>query len=149
MDTEDSRNRISELVTQHIIQAGITPQQFNSMSIAQKRNLEMEKMRAIEQRRQELIDEDLRHQAMKEMFDYEERTEHKGILPAKDRILNYKTKAIKRQAFEALPPKSSLHSRYHLVTAKSLSTLGGGPPPKKVADRPTTAGVVSMFGNSD
>jgi hypothetical protein len=31
---------------------------------------------------------------MRELFEYEERTEHKGVVPARDRIRQFKTRAI-------------------------------------------------------
>ena len=47
--------------------------------------------------------DDLKHEAYKkEMYTYEERTEHKGILPAAQRLKQYKIKTIRR------PPQSAV-----------------------------------------
>ena len=40
---------------------------------------------------------------MRERFEYEERTEHKGVPPAKERIKMYKTKNLLRK-FDGKPP---------------------------------------------
>ena len=44
---------------------------------------------------------------MREIFEEQERTDHKGILPAKDRIKQYKTKTIRRNIPSAYPGASA------------------------------------------
>mmetsp|Transcript_6749 Transcript_6749/g.11323 ORF Transcript_6749/g.11323 Transcript_6749/m.11323 type:complete len:93 (+) Transcript_6749:19-297(+) len=92
MDSDNIRNRTQELVLQHIIQSGMSPTHFNNLPAEQKKMIEEEKLQKIEQKRQELMDYDLQDRMMKDMFYREERTEHKGILPAKERIKQYKIK---------------------------------------------------------
>jgi hypothetical protein len=55
-----------------------------------------EKEKLIEEKQMELLDEIKRDKEMREMFHMEERTEILGILPAKDRIKNYKVKALRK-----------------------------------------------------
>lgn len=51
-----------------------------------------------EKKRQEYMNDELHERHMKDIFAEGERTDHKGIIPAKDRIKQYKTRLIKRQA---------------------------------------------------
>ena len=51
------------------------------------------------------MDDDKHDKYLRDMFYYEERTEHKGIIPARERIKQYKTKNIRRNLPSALPPK--------------------------------------------
>lgn len=90
------------------------------------------------------MDDDNHDRYMKEMFYNEERTEHKGILPARDRIKQYKTKTLRRNI-------NTAHSNTRdmkMNGAKSMATLQTVPEDVKVkfADRPTTAGIASMTG---
>lgn len=65
-----------------------------------------EKEKLIEEKQMELLDEIRRDKEMREMFHMEERTEILGILPAKDRIKNYKVKALRKNLPSALPLKA-------------------------------------------
>lgn len=49
------------------------------------------------------MDDENHDKYMREMFYNEERTEHKGVLPARDRIKQYKTKNIRRNIISAFP----------------------------------------------
>lgn len=49
-----------------------------------------------EAKRLEYMDDEKHEEYMRAIFEGEERTDHKGILPAKDRIRHYKTKNIRR-----------------------------------------------------
>lgn len=51
-----------------------------------------------EKKRAEYMDDEQHERYMKDIFAEGERTDHKGIIPAKDRIKQYKTRLIKRQA---------------------------------------------------
>lgn len=68
-----------------------------------------EELRAIEveKKRLEIMDDENHDRYMREMFYNEERTEHKGILPARDRIKQYKTKNIRRNITTAFPLSKS------------------------------------------
>ena len=59
----------------------------------------------VEEKRLELMDDDLHDKYLRDMFYYlpVERTEHKGIIPARERIKQYKTKSIRRFMPSALP----------------------------------------------
>jgi len=59
-----------------------------------------------EERRQVYMNDEGHEKYMKDFFYYKERTDHKGIIPAKDRIKQYKTKQIKRGIPSALPPQA-------------------------------------------
>jgi len=84
---------------------------------------------------------------MRDIFKFEQRTEHKGVLPAKDRLKSYKTKNIKRHIPSAVP--QSLQGK-RLQSIQSVSDLKVMPSSAKEAAmvRPTTA-AVSHFGISD
>ena len=56
-----------------------------------------------EEKRLEFMDNDAHDKYMRDMFYYDERTEHKGIIPARERIKQYKTKNIRRNLPTALP----------------------------------------------
>jgi hypothetical protein len=106
-----------------------------------------EKEKLIEEKQMELLDEIKRDKNMREMFQMEERTEILGILPAKDRIKNYKVKALRKNLPSALPPKSGfLQSR--IAGVKSTTNLQAKARPKG-EERPVTAGLVSTFGISE
>ena len=47
--------------------------------------------------------DDKHDKMLRAMFEYDERTEHKGIIPARERIKQYKTKTIRRNLPSALP----------------------------------------------
>ena len=49
------------------------------------------------------MDDDKHDKMLRAMFEYDERTEHKGIIPARERIKQYKTKTIRRNLPSALP----------------------------------------------
>ena len=49
------------------------------------------------------MDDDKHDKMLRAMFEYEERTEHKGIVPARERIKQYKTRTIRRNLPSALP----------------------------------------------
>lgn len=66
------------------------------MNPAQVRAREEEEAIKIEEKRLEYMDDEKHEAYMREMFEHEERTEHKGIMPARDRIRQYKTKHIRR-----------------------------------------------------
>lgn len=51
-----------------------------------------------EEKRLEYMDDERHERYMKEIFANEQRTDHRGIIPAKDRIRQYKTRLLKRQA---------------------------------------------------
>ncbi len=103
-------------------------------------------MKKIEERREELKDDEQHDKYLKDMFYNEERTEHKGILPARERIKQYKTKVIRRQ--QGLPPRSSLQQKYRMIGVSSTADIKQQST-AKAADRPTTAGIASTFGISD
>lgn len=106
-----------------------------------------EKEKLIEEKQMELLDEIKRDKNMREMFQMEERTEILGILPAKDRIKNYKVKALRKNLPSALPPKTGfLQSR--IAGVKSTTNLQAKARPKG-EERPVTAGLVSTFGISE
>ena len=87
--------------------------------------------------RLEFMDDEKHDRYMREMFYHEERTEHKGILPARDRIKQYKTKNIRRNITTANPNKSQNASKL-MTGAKSMAMLQNVPEDGKVkfADRP-------------
>lgn len=106
-----------------------------------------EKEKLIEEKQMELLDEIKRDKEMREMFHMEERTEILGILPAKDRIKNYKVKALRKNLPSALPPKAGfLQSR--IAGVKSTTNLQAKVK-LKGEERPVTAGLVSTFGISE
>lgn len=70
---------------------------------AQVKAKEEELKAKMEEKRLEFMDDEKHEQYMREIFEAEERTDHKGILPAKDRIKQYKTKAIRRNIPSAYP----------------------------------------------
>ena len=106
-----------------------------------------EKEKLIEEKQMELLDEIRRDKEMREMFHMEERTEILGILPAKDRIKNYKVKALRKNLPSALPLKAGiLQSR--IAGVKSTTNLQAKLRPKG-EERPVTAGMVSTFGISE
>jgi hypothetical protein len=113
---------------------------------------EMEELKAIEveKRRLEIMDDEIHDRYIREMFEEGERTEHKGILPARDRIKQYKTKNIRRNITTAFPTSKSLNNKKN-IGAQSVSNLQTVPEDGKVkfADRPITAGVASMNGQSE
>ena len=81
-----------------------------------------EKEKLIDEKQIELLDEIKRDKEMREMFQMEERTEILGILPARDRIKNYKVKALRKNLPSALPPKAGiLQSR--IAGVKSTTNL--------------------------
>lgn len=96
------------------------------------------------------MDDDNHDKYMREMFYNEERTEHKGILPARDRIRQYKTKNIRRNIISAMPQSKSQVQK-SMNGVKSQAILQTVPEDGKVkfADRPITAGVTSMNGQSE
>ena len=75
----------------------------------------------------------------------EQRTEHKGILPAQQRIKQYKVRTIKRNIPSALPPKTTMAPR--LLGVQSTLNLAKGVMGKDL--RPTTAAIGSTYGMSE
>ena len=73
------------------------------MNPAQVRAKEAELAELVEQERLEVMDDDKHDRMMRDMFLDYERTEHKGIIPARERIKQYKTKNIRRNLPSALP----------------------------------------------
>lgn len=63
---------------------------------AQVRAKEIEYQKEVEKKRLEYMDDEKHERYMRTMFQEEERTEHSGVPPAKDRIKNYKCRSIKR-----------------------------------------------------
>jgi hypothetical protein len=113
---------------------------------AQVRAKEAEQAEKVEARRLELMDDDNHDKMLRAMFEYDERTEHKGIIPARERIKQYKTKNIRRNLPSALP-KGTGKSRMQGVQSQADLTA---PTAKDFAGaRPTTAGVTSAFGQSE
>jgi hypothetical protein len=99
----------------------------------------------VEQKRLEYMDDEQHDRYMREMFYNEERTEHKGVLPARERIKQYKTKSIRRNITTAVGSKSVVTKKGGNLS-QSLNTLQIVPEDGKVKfdDRPITAGVGSM-----
>lgn len=70
------------------------------------------------------MDDEAHDRYMKKMFAEEERTDHRGVLPAKDRIKQYKVKQIKPQrrnlpsAIPGAPHSLDRQLRNTLVTDK-------------------------------
>ena len=81
---------------------------------AQVKAKEEERAIEVEKKRLEFMDDENHDRYMRDMFYNEERTEHKGILPARDRIRQYKTKNIRRNIISAMPQSKS-------VTQKSMN----------------------------
>ena len=74
------------------------------MNPAQVRAKEAELAERVEEARLEVMDDDKHDRKLRDMFLYPpERTEHKGIIPARERIKQYKTKTIRRNLPSALP----------------------------------------------
>ena len=73
------------------------------MNPAQVRAKEAELAARVEEKRLEIMDDDKHDKMLRAMFEYDERTEHKGIIPARERIKQYKTKTIRRNLPSALP----------------------------------------------
>jgi hypothetical protein len=69
---------------------------------AQVRAKEAEQALLVEEKRLEVMDDDKHDRKLRDMFLYEERTEHKGIIPARERIKQYKTKNIRRNLPSAI-----------------------------------------------
>lgn len=113
---------------------------------AQVRAKEAELAARVEEKRLEIMDDDKHDKMLRAMFEYDERTEHKGIIPARERIKQYKTKTIRRNLPSALPTQPTAKSRMQGVQsqadlkAPTTKDFGGV--------RPTTAatGVASAFG---
>lgn len=80
------------------------------------------------------------------MFEEEERTEHKGILPANQRIKQYKIKTIKRNLPSAMTQSTST-IQPRLTGVQSSLNLQKGELGKD--GRPTTAAMGSTTGVSD
>lgn len=53
---------------------------------AQVRAKEAEQAARVEEKRLEIMDDDKHDKMLRAMFEYDERTEHKGIVPARERI---------------------------------------------------------------
>ena len=93
------------------------------------------------------MDDEQHEKYMKKMFYNEERTEHNGILPAKDRIKQYKTKSIKKQWPTGLPPRQQISGR--MKGTQSQVDLKNDMADMKGGQRPVTAGIASTFGISE
>jgi len=107
---------------------------------------------AREKQRLEFMDDDKHEKYMRDLFYNRDRTELKGIPPAKDRIRQYKTKIIKTGLDSAKPPTAApgLRGRSMMTGAKSAANFKVMPSSvKEGAVRPTTAGIASTFGQSD
>lgn len=74
---------------------------------AQVKAREEERAIEVEKKRLEFMDDERHDRYMKDLFEDGERTEHKGILPARDRIKQYKTKNIRRNIISAMPSSKS------------------------------------------
>lgn len=83
---------------------------------------------------------------MRQIFEEGERTDHPKILPAKDRIKQYKTKIIRRNIPSAFPTQALNRQQ---SGAQSTAQFKGLPPSAGAAKiRPVTA-ATSNFGMSD
>ena len=93
------------------------------------------------------MDDEKHEEHMREIFKEKFRTDHKGILPAKDRIKQFKTKVIKRNN---LLPFHDENSERVMHSIQSHTGFKGLPPPSGKVDkiRPVTA-ALSNFGNSE
>lgn len=100
----------------------------------------------VEEKRLEYMDDDKHDKYLRDMFAWEERTEHKGIIPARERIKQYKTKNIRRNLPSALPPKAQA-GKSRMLGVQSQADLKAAASAKGMA-RPTTAGL-SAFGQSE
>lgn len=103
--------RIYEWFTRKHIAIGLLPKEQVTeaeefLNPAQVKAKEEERAIEVEKKRLEYMDDENHDRYMREMFYNEERTEHKGILPARDRIKQYKTKNIRRNITTANPNKS-------------------------------------------
>ena len=117
---------------------------------AQVKAKELEHQAKVEERRLEIMDDDNHDKYLRAMFEYYERTEHKGIIPARDRIKQYKTKTIRRNLPSALPTQPA--QRMQGVQSQADLMMKGASAAKDFAGvRPTTAatGVASAFGQSE
>lgn len=94
----------------------------------------------IEEARLREMDPVRKQQAMDEMFREGQRTEHKGIKPARDRIKDYKVKTFKRSLISAMPSRQAASNRL-LPTNPSEADVS-------LKDRPTTAAGGSQMGMS-
>lgn len=94
------------------------------------------------------MDEEKNDKFMKEMFIYEERTEHKGVIPAKDRIRQYKTKNIMGNSIQSACPKpptaKGARGARNLAGAQSAVDFKVMPNSTKAGGRPTTAAISHM-----
>ena len=93
----------------------------------------------IEEARLKEMDPVRKQLAMDEMFREGQRTEHKGIKPARDRIKDYKVKTIKRSLM-AMPSRQ--------VASNKLLPSNPSEADMSVKDRPTTAAGASQAGLS-
>ena len=92
---------------------------------AQVRAKEAELAEKIEEKRLEVMDDDKHDRKLRDMFRYDERTEHKGIIPARERIKQYKTKNIRRQLPTSMSKptgKSRMHGVQSQVDLKAPTT---------------------------
>ena len=83
------------------------------------------------------------------MFQEEERTEHSGVPPAKDRIKNYKCRSIKRTIPSAAAPTQIVQRNNFIQGSKSQADFKMIPSTTKEGTRPITAGIMSNFGQSE
>jgi|DEB0MinimDraft_12_1074336.scaffolds.fasta_scaffold44949_1 hypothetical protein len=97
------------------------------------------------------MDDEKHEKYMREMFEYEERTEHRGVIPARDRIKQFKTRKVfdGRNITSAIkgPTTAIGMPRSKMTGAKSAATFNKVAPHSTKAGglRPTTA-AVSHFG---
>lgn len=103
----------------------------------------------MEKKRLEFMDDEKHDKYMKMLFEEQERTEIKGILPARDRIKQYKTKSIRRNINVNGSSRTLVNQLSKAAGAQSMATLQTVPEEGgkvKFADRPTTAGIASLNG---
>lgn len=120
---------------------------------AQVRAKEAELAERVEEKRLEVMDDDKHDRKLRDMFlDWGdgrvERTEHKGIIPARERIKQYKTKNIRRNLPSAILKQPGGKSRMHGVQSQ-VDLKAPSSTKEALGARPTTAGIASAFGQSE
>ena len=107
----------------------------------------LDRASALEERQKEalaeLMDPAAQAERFDEMFREEERTEHKHIMPARDRIKQFR---VKKPGFKRNMPSavSQQNLATRLTGAKSTANLATGKSQVGLDARPTTAGVISV-----
>lgn len=94
-----------------------------------------------EEKRLEYMDDEKHESYMREVFKNEMRTDHKGIMPAKDRIRQYKTRFIKPST--AAPGGNARRELNFAQSQPAFKVMPGSAKDGK-DNRPVTAATVGM-----